>query len=354
MPRLDEFALIRLLTAGRGHAAGRLPGTPDKEEAQGVAVGIGDDAAVLNGQLGFQWVVSCDTMVRDVHFKPETMTYKNIGFKAMASNISDLAAMGAVPMFALIAISVPASVAEEDLKELYDGLYECAACFGVAVVGGDTTSCPRDLTVTVTAIGQVENGRALLRSAAREGDAVFITGPVGMSAAGLDLLLKRGGSAYDRAGLTDNQLRLVHAHQEPRPQVKAGRLLLTSGLGRALNDISDGLASEAWELAEASACSIELVEELLPVDKALLEYAGESTLDLMLNGGEDYQLVGTADGAAVKELADIFHREGLALHVIGRVHAGKELPGVTLRKRNGSMIPVGKRGYNHFNTSKSG
>lgn len=342
MSGLDEFGLIRLLTSGRNRTAA---------DPEGVAVGIGDDAAVLNGRVGFQWVVSCDTMVQDVHFKPETMTYAAIGFKAMASNISDLAAMGAEPRFAVIAVSIPSEVPSEAMQELYDGLYECAGRYGVAVVGGDTTGTPGGLTVTVTVIGEVETGRALLRSAAKPGDAVFVTGPLGRSAAGLHLLLKRGGSAYDLQGLPDQALPLVEAHQRPVPQVTAGRILSGSGLGRALNDISDGLASEAWEMAEASGCLLELDEAALTeADSLLTEYgaeAGTEPLDWILYGGEDYQLVGTCEAKDWEELDRQFAGAGLALIRIGCVREGE--PGVQLRRKDGSgLVPVGKRGYNHF------
>jgi thiamine-monophosphate kinase len=315
-------------------------------------VGIGDDAAVLNGRSGFQWVVSCDTMVRDVHFKPETMTYGAIGFKAMASNISDMAAMGAVPRFALIALSVPRGEREESLQELYDGLYECAGRYGVSIVGGDTTSCPADMTITVTVLGEVETGKALLRSGARPGDTVFVTGPLGLAGAGLRLLLQRGGSAYDTGGLTEQQQLLVKAHQRPLPQVEAGRILVTSGLGRALNDISDGLASEAWELAEASRCRIELVEELLPPCRELLAACPDLTpadaLRLMLYGGEDYQLVGTVEAGRTGELAQLFAEAGLGFYPAGQVAACSGSPGVTLELRDGNVLSLGKRGYNHF------
>lgn len=356
MPRVDEFGLIRLLTGGRGNPACAEPGLAGSGD--GVAVGIGDDAAVLDGRSGFQWVVTCDTMVRDIHFKPETMTYEAIGYKAMASNISDLAAMGAIPRFAVVALSVPADTETEALRELYDGLYACANRYAVAVVGGDTTSCPRDMTVSVTAIGEVETGRALLRSGACPGDAVFVTGPLGLSAAGLHLLLAVGRSAYEAVGLPEDRQPLVRAHQFPQPQVEAGRLLVRSGLGRSLNDVSDGLASEAWELAEASRCLIELDEALLPVDPALSAYTRETGLDpleLMLYGGEDYRLTGTVRGEDVSSVQALFHAEGLEFHVVGHVPHGVDpaAPGVLLKRRDGSVIPLQKRGYNHFKEDQS-
>lgn len=348
MPGLDEFGLIRLLTSGRGSTSG--------QPADGVSVGIGDDAAVLDGRNGYQWVVSCDTMVQDVHFKPETMTYHAIGFKAMASNISDMAAMGAVPRFALVALSVPKAIPEKDLQELYDGLYDCAGRYGVSIVGGDTTGSPVSLTVTVTVLGEVEAGRALLRSSAKPGDVLFITGELGLSAGGLDYLMKRGCPAGDVSELSedDSAVRaLVEAHQHPLPQVQAGRLLVESGLGRALNDISDGLASEVWELAEASCCRIELDESAIPLAEELVAYAeraGADPLQWILYGGEDYHLAGTVAEQDVERLAELFREKRIGFYPVGRVLAGR-LPEVYLKKSGGEVVPLGKKGYNHFQSS---
>lgn len=340
MPGMDEFGLIRFLTEGRR----------DGKTSSGVAVGIGDDAAVLNGRQGYQWVVSCDTMVEDVHFKDVTMTYRDIGFKAMASNVSDMAAMGAIPRFALIALSIPKACSDAVLKELYDGLYDCAGRYGTDVVGGDTTSSPSGLTITVTVIGEVERGKALLRSSAQPGDAVFVTGPVGLSAAGLNLLLNRGRRAYDREGLDEAGLRLAKAHQMPLPQVEAGRLLGKLGAGGALNDISDGLASESWEIAEASGCGLELTEEDIAVHPDLAAYsakAGADPWEWMLYGGEDYQLIGTVPQESKEKVRQAFEEYGLAISFIGQAYSSP-VPEVRMRWKDGTVRTIAKKGYNHF------
>jgi len=317
-----------------------------------VVVGVGDDAAVVNGRPGFQWVVSCDTMVEEIHFKPVTMRYGDIGFKAMASNISDMAAMGAQPRFALVALSAPKSLGSDKLKELYDGLYDCAGRYGVAVIGGDTTSSPAGLTVTVTILGEVESGRALLRSAAQPGDAVFVVGALGESAAGLHALLKRGRSAYhELEGAGPPVERLIRAHQRPLPQVEAGRLLARSGMGRALNDISDGLASEAWEIAEASGATLLLEEEAIPVGEELASYGAEEgfdPLDWVFFGGEDYGLVGTTAAENVEALGCLMAESGILFHRIGSVEKVDGHSGVWLRRRTGERQALEKKGYNHF------
>lgn len=330
---VDEFEMIRRLTRGRtGAEAGN---------GAGVVVGIGDDAAVVAPSAGMQTVLTCDTMVERTHFLPWTMDDYSIGWKAMASNVSDLAAMGAVPRYALSALSAPREFPLARLERIYEGLYACADAYGVAVIGGDTTRSPEHVCVTVTAVGEVEAGRALLRSGARPGDAVFVTGPLGLSSAGLDVLQRREDGAAERWAP------LVAAHQRPRPRVAAGRALI--GLASALNDVSDGLSSEAWEIAEASGVRVVLEASALPVADALGEYAAaisQPPLGFMLGGGEDYELVGTVRADRAEELLAALRAAGAEPALVGCVLEGA--PGVELVHPNGEAEALSKRGYNHF------
>jgi thiamine-monophosphate kinase len=339
MPELDEFALIRLLTGQ----------TQGSSTASAVRVGIGDDAAVAAVSPGMEIVMTCDAMVEDVHFKQVTMKPEDIGYKAMASNISDIAAMGGIPRYALVSISIPKQTSEAWLADVYKGIYTCCAQYGVSVVGGDTTSSPSGLGITVTLIGETETNRALLRSSAREGDLVFITGPLGRSTAGLHWLLTCNTDASALPQYSSAIAELIQAHQRPEPQVKAGRLLLASGLRISLNDISDGLASEASEICEASGVGMTIEEERLPVAGAMGDYArevGHVPLDWMLYGGEDYQLLGTVPAAHAAKMQEGFAEQGLDFYVIGEVTSGP--PQVRLRTRAGEELIVGKKGYNHF------
>lgn len=330
---MDEFAIIRRLTGGRKGTEG--------ERGASIAVGIGDDAAVVTPTPGMQTVLTCDMMVEVVDFLPWTMDDESIGWKAMAQNISDVAAMGAEPRYALAALSAPRGFPVDRLERLYAGLYACADAYGVAVIGGDMSSAPERVSVTVTAVGEVEAGRALLRSGARPGDVVFVTGPLGLSAAGLHWLLRResaGGEAWAP---------LIAAHRRPRPRVAAGRALL--GLATSLNDVSDGLASEAAELAAASGARIELQASALPIDEALAAYAasvGRDPLEFLLEGGEDYELVGTAPAARTDELLAALVAAGAAPAIVGVVRDGQ--PGVDLVRPDGTMQPLNARGYVHF------
>lgn len=343
MSSIEEFALIRLLTGGKQSTA--------FQKANGVETGIGDDAAVVHVSHGSRLILTCDTMTEEVHFKRVTMRDTDVGYKAMASSVSDIAAMGGTPRFALVALSLPKNTPVERVSAMYEGLYECASRYGVAIVGGDTTSSAGGITLTVTVIGETEADKALLRSAARAGDVVFATGPLGCSAAGLEYLLGLAQPSDVWESLPEMEMYrpLVQAHCRPEPQVQAGELLRQSGFRHALNDVSDGLASEAWEIVEASGIGIDLIEERIPVAEELFEYAmrlNKDPLDYILYGGEDYQLVGTVPAEHSLELQLAFKTAGLPLYLIGYVNA--EHRGVRLVQSGGSIQPIGKRGYNHF------
>lgn len=338
MPTLDEFGLIRVWTEER----------QSKEflQAAGVTLGIGDDTAIVQGAAGQEWLLAMDTMVEEVHFLAETMSEEDIGYKALASNISDISAMGGLPKFALVSVSIPPNWDQQRMKRVYDGLYECAERYGVAVVGGDTTAAPLHLVVSVTVIGIVEAGRALRHSDAKPGQFVFLTGPTGLSAGGLHGLLPKSDNSRSR--LRPPQ-RLIKAHQRPSPSVKAGRLLIERGWGAALNDVSDGVASEAWEIAEASSVRLLLKEVQLPLSGELAAYAhrcGINPLDWVLYGGEDYVLLGTADCRYEAAMKELFRAEGIPFFIIGEVEPGT--PDVVIESSSGQRQPILKKGYNHF------
>ncbi|GKU76240.1 thiamine-phosphate kinase [Paenibacillus sp. L3-i20] len=365
---MDEFASIQHWTGDRQGACW--------QQKRGVTLGIGDDTASIDigsaedGIAGpKQLLLAVDTMVEKVHFNDSTMSDEDIGYKALAANISDIAAMGGIPLHALVAISVPPSYNAERIRRVYDGLYLCADKYGIAIIGGDTTSSPEYLVITVTLTGTIEKNAEIRRSGAKPGDVIFLTGPIGLSAAGLNLLLMtKVGTA--RSNLIEDELyrALLCAHQRPSPSVKAGRLLLHSGACHSLNDVSDGLASEAWEIAEASGLRLVLYEHRLPKAGSMSAYAsiaGVNPLEWMLYGGEDYVLLGTMSSKLAPEVRDTFHAEGLPFYIIGETEAGE--PAVELLSiyndgdgkvtvsGKGSAAsqqeirqPLQKRGYNHF------
>ncbi|WP_280772290.1 thiamine-phosphate kinase [Salipaludibacillus daqingensis] len=305
-------------------------------------VGIGDDAAVYRVDQKFDQVVAVDTMVEGIHFKKETMPIKSIGYKALAVNLSDLAAMGAIPLYYLVSIAVPKEGwTEAERIEIYHGMEELASRFQVDLIGGDTVSTKESLVITVTVIGQVERGRHLLRSNAEEEDILFITGDIGLSAYGLEVLLQKGLSAIDDQTLSP----FIKAHQQPEPQLLAGRLLAECGERVSLNDISDGIAHEAKEIAEASGVNIVIDWDTLPIHTEFQTHSIQKQEEWMLYGGEDFQLVGTISPNGWEKLLLLFSENNLSLFQIGTVEKGK---GSVFLKRQEKRSLIEKSGYQHF------
>ncbi|WP_017729465.1 thiamine-phosphate kinase [Halalkalibacterium ligniniphilum] len=324
----DEFALIRQIT-------------PKATKQPSLQVGIGDDAAIYTGSDDYDEVICVDTMVEDIHFRRDTLTPFQIGYKGLAINISDLAAMGALPMYYLVSIAIPRSWTEEEIRAIYKGMHQLGHEYAMDLIGGDTVSTRDKLVLTVTAIGRVETGRKLLRSNAKADDVVFVTGTIGKSAAGLELLFERGlNGSY-----SEKEQELVKAHQQPSPRVEAGRIFARSGYRLALNDVSDGVGSEANELAEASNVSICIEEDKLPFHPSLTFYSDSKKLKLALFGGEDFELIGTASIQDFRPLQKQCEDVGVQLTEIGYVEKGKA--GVSLIQ-HGKRIVLKKEGYNHF------
>lgn len=327
MPK-DEFEWIQQHTPAHSHQK-RL------EE------GIGDDAAVYKASSFFDEVVCVDTMIEGIHFTKETMAPYDIGYKALAANISDLAAMGAEPSFYIVSIAIPPHWEDDDLSGLYKGMAELGDRFEMDLIGGDTVSSAHELMVSITVIGRVETGRRLLRRNAEPGDIIFLTGPVGRSASGLKLLLEKGR----HASFSSIEQTLLSCHQRPEPQVKTGRLAASLSARIALNDISDGLASESFEIAEASGVQMHLEHELVPVPDEFAGYDPSDYWEWMLYGGEDFELLGTVEAGSWEEFQRLSEAAGINVTNIGRVEAGAA--GVWLH-HHGNAEALEKKGYNHF------
>lgn len=317
----DEFGFIRSIS-------------PESLFHQGKIVGIGDDAAIVAVDEGFESVVCVDTMVDEVHFSKKTMKSYDIGYKALAANISDIAAMGGIPLYYLVSITIPKDWPEEELLAIYKGMKELGDQYRMDLIGGDTTS-GKALVLSVFVIGKVEKGKRLLRSNAKPGDAVFVSGTLGDSAAGLDVLLQ-GHSGWSE---------LIRKHQNPTPQVDLGRIL--TGFDRvALNDVSDGIASELMEIAEASHVDIVINKDTLPLSTSMVQYKEEKALKWALTGGEDFELVGTIGAEDWSLLQKRCQDEDIRITRIGEVMASGN--GKVFMRDEDSEILLKKEGYNHF------
>lgn len=301
---LGEFGLIariveRLSTPGAGRPH--------------VVLGPGDDAAVVAAPDG-QVVVTTDVLVEGVHFRHDWSTGYDVGRRAAAANLADIAAMGAVPTAVVVALAAPPDLAVEWVDELADGLRDECAAAGAAVVGGDVARSAT-VVVSVTALGDLAGGRAVTRAGARPGDVVVVAGRLGYAAAGLDLL---------RAGHTDAPL--ADAHRRPAVAYAAARRLAAIG-ATAMIDVSDGLVADLGHIATASAVRIELATDDLPLPADLVEAAlsiGVDPLGWVAGGGDDHAFAATLPSdlalRAVTELADL--PEPVPFTQVGRVVEG--------------------------------
>lgn len=316
----------------------RRLGTP----GEGVLIGIGDDSALV-AWPGDTLLLTTDTLIEDIHFRRTTATFREIGAKALAVNLSDIAAMGGEPRFALLALALPAATRVADVDDLYAGLGEMAARYGVALVGGDTCAAPDRIVLTVTLVGRVE-GPPLRRSGARPGDAILVTGTLGGAAAGL--------AALERGPLPvgpEVTAPLHRAHRLPVPRVPEGRLIRASGAATAMIDLSDGLATDLGHIAAESGVGAEVRLPALPVGeatRALARALGADPWAWVVSGGEDYELLFTAAPAQAAALAArVTDATGTPVSVIGEIRPA----GDGIRFLNGAGQPVAVRpGFDHF------
>jgi thiamine-monophosphate kinase len=327
---LTETALITALAREFGPAPSQ------------VIVGIGDDCAALalNGTDYLLWTV--DTLVEGVHFDLSYTSLFQLGWKSLAVNLSDIAAMGGEPRHALLSLAWPYHRDRRLALEFAAGLAQAAREYGVAVIGGDTVASPEALVVTLTLTGQVPAAQMLRRSGARPGDLIFVTGYLGEAAAGLEIL---------RQGLElapDLREPLVAAQLAPRPQLTAGRLLAREGLATALIDTSDGVATDLYHICQASGVGARLPAASVPVSPRVLTAApalGRDPLNLALTGGEDYLLLFTAPPGTGERLGRGFSQAGLP----GPLPLGHIIPGdrVLLDTAHGPL-DISGQGYDHF------
>lgn len=312
---MDEFQLIRHyftgLTAG----------------SEGVLLGIGDDAALLSVPSGREFVVTSDTLVAGRHFPIETRPF-DIGWKALAVNLSDLAAMGATPRWLTLALTLPEQSADW-LAGFSEGLKALADLHGIALVGGDTTRGP--LSITITAMGLVRAGAAMRRDGAVEADLVCVTGTLGDAA----LALRQLGDAG-----ADHTLR--RRLDRPTPRIEAGRVL--GEWGRAAIDLSDGLAGDLNHILVASQVGAELRAEKLPQSPAFARNAPADALALQLHGGDDYELCVCLRGDDFADAQASLSKIGVPLTRIGVITAE---PGLRLRE-GATVRAIEPRGYQHF------
>jgi len=329
---LGEFGLIERLAQ---HVAAATTGSkPHSPITPHLIVTIGDDTAAWNVG-GVTELLTTDTLVQGVHFTLETSTWEDLGWKGLASNLSDIAAMGGTPAFAVVTLGLPDDTLVEDIDALYVGLLEAATTYGVAVIGGDIVSSP--VFFTTIALTGTTHGSPLLRSAACPGDQIAVTGTLGGSAAGLALL--RGEPAAKEGGWDT----LLETHRRPRPRVKEGQILAQSGVLCAM-DVSDGLLSDLAKICAASGSAARVDATHVPVHPEARRAFPQASLGMALNGGEDYELLFTAPPSVVAALKG---RLESGFRVIGTILEG-ESGQVTVVDASGNPLEVPAGGWDHF------
>lgn len=328
---IGEFGFIRRIT-------------PDCiYNPENVIRAIGDDAAVFAINKNECVVLTTDLLVERVHFIKEAMTGYQLGYKSLAVNLSDIAAMGAVPQHAFVSIGIPKETQIEYLDEIYRGMKELAKRYNVNILGGDTTSSKVDLIINVAVTGVAKKDTLLYRNTAKIGDIIFCTGFLGDSRAGLDFILK------SEQPTNEYEKRLYDAHCMPRPHIEEGLFLARTGAVNACIDVSDGLSSDLMHIAEESDVGFTLDEEALPLSQDLLQYCNEhgySATKYALAGGEDYILVCTINAKKAdkveKDFQKLFERP---LHRIGTVTREKKY---LLKTKTGNFVDVKPEGWDHF------
>jgi thiamine-monophosphate kinase len=276
-----EFGLIDALRAA-------LP--PEVVAGPALEIGIGDDCAVWRAPVGESVVVTSDSLIEGVHFRLDWTDWERLGHKTLAVNLSDLAAMGAAPGIAVVTLALTGNERVADLVAFYHGLGALAEQTGTLIAGGDIGSAPSEVSFHVTALGSTRSGRTLRRSTAKPGDVIGVSGTLGASAAGYELLKAGGGDPRSSAATADA---LIDAHLRPRPRLAFGELLLNMGAGAAM-DLSDGLFGDLPKILVASGVSARIDARTIPVAAAVRALFPDLWFDLATRGGEDYELLFTA------------------------------------------------------------
>ena len=337
---MNERQIIDTIAALAGPADGRL------------LKGIGDDCAVIASDSGRAWLLTMDTLIEGVHFDPAFHPPELLGRKAVSVNVSDIAAMGGTPCFALLSAGLPPGFDPAWFTAFGRGLAGACADYGCRIIGGDTVASPAGYNFSLTLIGEAETEQVLYRSSARVGDTIWVSGDLGLAAAGLALLSSGLGSdnpAFDR---------LRAKHFDPPARVALGRELAASRLVHAMMDLSDGLATDLAHLCDESGVGARVIAADLPGPATLATAArlvGADAEQWAIGGGEDFELLFTAPAEATDRLRAIGAACGLALSPVGQIVAGTGV--VLVRERaDGRPVeqPIAYQGYDHFPDSGGG
>ncbi|MFC1979109.1 thiamine-phosphate kinase [Chloroflexota bacterium] len=321
---LGEFGLIKMIS--------NLISLPSKDK---IILGIGDDATARKIDAGIE-LATIDTLVENVHFTLDTITYEELGWKSLAVNVSDIAAMGGVPLYALVSLGLPGNIDVNDIKKLYEGMLELANAYDITIAGGDVVKAPQ-LTISVSVTGKATDNKILKRSTAQPRDRIAVTGYLGTSAAGLKMLI-------DKLKFDDQTTSLLRkAHQQPQPRVAEGQTLVKSGVKAAI-DLSDGLISDLGHICQMSNVGANIHVDKLPIHPIVRDNFEEKAIELAWCGGEDYELLFTAKPDIIDKVRQTTKTPITSIGYITSAHADK----VILFDVKGNTINLEQEGWDHF------
>lgn len=328
---LGEFGLIERLERIVTNA---MPNNPSNSKNAKLLLGIGDDAAAWSLDKNIE-LFTTDTMVENIHFSPATSTWEDVGWKALAANISDIAAMGGVPLYAAITLGLPPSTQVESMDDLYKGILECGIKYNTMIIGGDMVSSP--ITFITIGLTGIASGAFLSRSTAKTGDRIAVTGSLGTSSAGLKMI-----SEKLEVDARDSQA-MKQSHLRPQPRVQEGQMLLELGVKTAM-DVSDGLVDDLGKLCRASKKSAIVWANSIPIEPTVQRVFPNQAISLALGGGEDYELLFTASETIIDKIKA---RLCIKVSIIGEI-LEDGLGKVTVVDKDNSPLDLTDTGWDHF------
>jgi len=311
--------------------------------------GIGDDAAVVSIPAGDWAVLTTDLLTEGVHFDLRTASPISVGYRAAMANLSDVAAMGATPRFLLVSIAIPPTLHAADIHALYRGLMSACDRHEVRLIGGDTSASHQGLFLSITLLGTTARGHALFRKGARVGEGIYVTGTLGDSLAGLQLLTSRRASRRGTALTMIDRDFLINRHRHPTARVREGLWLNQAQLASAAIDLSDGLSGDLRHLCEASRVGADIELSRLPISPACRAYANRQKVDpsaLALAGGEDYELLFTVAPRNEHTLERQARARRFQVTKIGTVRPRRS--GLHSLAFNGTRVPLPITSFRHF------
>ncbi len=310
--------------------------------SRALRIGIGDDAAVLEPPRGAEWVLTCDAFLENVHFLAAAHPPQAVGYKALARAASDIAAMGAAPKFFLLSLALPTHRVGDWLDDFLRGMARAARRFGLVLAGGDTAKYPT-VAINITVIGEAPHGRAVLRSGARPGDVLCVSGRLGAAQLGLELFLR--GLHRERRWRA-----LLQTHLYPPLRLALGQQLARHGIASAMIDTSDGLSTDLAHVCGASGVGARVLAGRIPAVRVPegLRARSFDAFELALHGGEDYELLFTVPRRRLKKLPRSFR--GVRITPIGEIVRGRS---IVLVGEDGRESPLTPRGWDHFRAKSS-